>query len=69
MPGLLGHELVDRVRERWPDLPVLYVSGNDGFSGLATEGAPATRFLAKPLLPAELLETVERLVDDIGIEA
>ncbi len=58
MPGMNGDALVARVRESWPDLPVVYVSGEPGNVRLVQETGGDVQFLAKPFLPAELLETV-----------
>jgi two-component system, cell cycle sensor histidine kinase and response regulator CckA len=62
MPGVMGYDLVERIRRAAPALPVLYVSGEWSFGSLAGPGDPATRFLPKPFTPAELLERVGQLV-------
>ena len=55
MPGIGGVELVRRARERWPGLPVIYMSGQAGpDSPLAGVGEPGTRFLQKPFRLTEL---------------
>ena len=63
MPELDGRALGIRLSERWPDLPVLYISGypeDDLFHrGAPVAGAP---FLQKPFKAEELLATVERLL-------
>ena len=57
MPGMTGLELEATVRERWPTVPVLLVSGKDrpptGHSG---------HFLPKPFSPNALLAAVHRLL-------
>jgi two-component system cell cycle sensor histidine kinase/response regulator CckA len=58
MPGMNGDMLVARVRESWPDLPVIFVSGEPSNARLVQETGGDVQFLAKPFLPAELLETV-----------
>jgi len=58
MPGMNGDVLVARVRESWPDLPVVYVSGEPSNARLVQQTGGVVHFLAKPFLPAELLETV-----------
>jgi two-component system cell cycle sensor histidine kinase/response regulator CckA len=64
LPGMSGLELASRLRERNPELKVLYTSG---YPRLPEEGAelerPGVEFLAKPFSPAELLNRVERLLD------
>jgi CheY-like chemotaxis protein len=57
MPGMTGVQLAAAMADRWPATPVLLISGL---------GGPATgytgRFLAKPLAPEALLDTVGELV-------
>lgn len=69
MPGLSGAELVAQVRAAWPDIPVLYVSGDESFAKLAADGPPATRFLRKPFVPADLALAVEQIVLELELEA
>ena len=63
MPELDGRVLGHRLRERWPELPVLYVSAyavDDLFHrGAPTAGAP---FLQKPIMADELLTLVQGLL-------
>ena len=66
MPGMNGDVLVARVRDAWPDLPVIYASGEPSFARLAQETTGQVAFLAKPFLPAELLETVR---ESLGLPA
>jgi two-component system, cell cycle sensor histidine kinase and response regulator CckA len=64
MPGMSGWELGKRLRERWPGLRVLYISGytEDGAQpGGASE--PGASFLQKPFLPLDLLATLRKLLD------
>lgn len=59
MPTLGGVELARTLRERRPDLPVLFLSG------YATEPAePRSRLLAKPFSPARLLAEIGALLPD-----
>lgn len=58
MPGLLGDALAVQVRQSWPDLPVLYVSGEPRFATLPSITGGRSRFLLKPFGPAELLDAV-----------
>jgi two-component system, cell cycle sensor histidine kinase and response regulator CckA len=64
MPGLSGWELGKRLGERWPGLPVLYISGytEDVLSDVDARGAA---FLQKPFLPVDLLATIRRLLDQV----
>ena len=67
MPGMLGDALAARVREAWPELPVLFVSGEPRYAGLA-KGEGHTRFLQKPFLPAEFMESVQVAIESDGAE-
>jgi two-component system cell cycle sensor histidine kinase/response regulator CckA len=62
MPGLHGPQLVSRLREDRPELPVLFISG---FAGPALHGldldAPNTLFLQKPFDPAQLAAAIAEL--------
>jgi hypothetical protein len=64
MAEMGGHELGQRVAERRPALPVLYMSGYPLDEvvrrGLLQEHQP---FLQKPFAPAALLESVRSLLD------
>lgn len=62
MPGMNGDALVARVRLSWPDLPVLYVSGEPANARLVAQTQGRVQFLAKPFLPAELLESVQQVL-------
>lgn len=63
MPELDGRALGHRLNERWPDLPVLYISGYPA-DDLFHRGAPTTDapFLRKPFKGEELLAAVQRLL-------
>jgi CheY-like chemotaxis protein len=58
MPGFSGVDLAKTLRERFPALPVVFVSG-DGFDPQLSGKieAPAW-FVSKPFLPAELIMAV-----------
>jgi signal transduction histidine kinase len=63
MPGRNGRQLYDAVVTRWPDLPVLFISGHTGqeavLQRLVPRGAP---FLQKPFSPETLVNTVGELL-------
>ncbi len=67
MPGISGKELADRLRMRWPDLRVLFISGYTEQQDLAAAGGGAfdekTRYLQKPFTMAALLGHVKSLLD------
>jgi two-component system cell cycle sensor histidine kinase/response regulator CckA len=69
MPGMRGDTLARRVRESWPDLPVLFVSGEPGFAMLPEQIPGQVRFLEKPFLPGELIEQVQGLLGLPPVEA
>jgi CheY-like chemotaxis protein len=59
MPGIGGTELARRLRQRWPALPVLYMSGYS-MEDLVRQGAIGTErtILQKPFTPAGLVGSV-----------
>ena len=64
MPQYNGTYLVGEIRDRWPDLPVLLMSGYP--TPETVEGgmkAGATHFLAKPFMPDELMEAVQKALE------
>jgi signal transduction histidine kinase/ActR/RegA family two-component response regulator len=67
MPGLLGTELIGRVRPRHPAMKVIMCTGH---SDRVTESTAAEqgidRFLLKPVAPSLLLSAVQRLLPDEG---
>ena len=62
MPGILGDALVLEVRRSWPELPVLFVSGEPRFANLPEAAGGRSRFLLKPFGQEELLVAVLRLL-------
>ena len=65
MPKMSGPELGRRLEERWPGIPVLYVSGYD--VEVATGPSTAHRrqaFLKKPFDPDEIALRIARLLGD-----
>ncbi|HZD88472.1 MAG TPA: response regulator [Pseudolabrys sp.] len=59
--GMDGAELASRVRERRPEMPVVYASGRYGhsdFSGMV----PRSVFVEKPYDPDDVCTLLERLV-------
>ncbi|MFN7943501.1 MAG: PAS domain S-box protein [Thermoanaerobaculia bacterium] len=64
MPGLSGPELARRLRQRNPDLKVLFVSGYSE-SAVVHHGIlePQVELLSKPFLPDELARRVREVLD------
>ena len=63
MPGMDGRELGRRLAQRWPDLPVLYISAYD-VNDIFRRGSPRTSapFLQKPFPLEGLITTVQDLI-------
>jgi two-component system cell cycle sensor histidine kinase/response regulator CckA len=64
MPVMGGHKLSQRLRERRPELKVLFMSGytNQDIVGIAMSD-PQVTFLQKPFVPKALVEAVRELLD------
>jgi two-component system cell cycle sensor histidine kinase/response regulator CckA len=59
LPGDDGARLIARLRQKWPALPAILVSG---YTDSAISGHPWREevvFLAKPFAPADLLKALE----------
>lgn len=63
MPGMDGRELGRRLAERWPDLPILYISAYD-VDDIFRRGSPhsSAPFLQKPFPLEDLINTVRDLL-------
>ena len=57
MPGLTGTELAARIKQRWPRLPVLYVTGRE-----VPRDAPHAPHLHKPFTPEVLTAQARALI-------
>lgn len=65
MPGMNGIELMTRLRQRWPALPVVTVTSQIGISAATyIISSRADDFLIKPIDPVALLGIVSRLGHD-----
>ncbi|MCH9687456.1 MAG: response regulator [Deltaproteobacteria bacterium] len=62
MPGLDGVGMVRQLRQRRPDLPVLFMSGYSGDHRPSIEGTDQSMLLDKPFTPAQLVERVEQVL-------
>ena len=67
LPGMSGIDLVGRLHERWPALPVVVITGHedDVFARRARE-AGAAAFLPKRLAPTLLLTTIRDVLEAGG---
>jgi PAS domain S-box-containing protein len=64
MPDMGGRALVAQLRQKWPALPVVYVSGyTEGLSAERGSNPEDTRLLHKPFTPAELMRVIRELLD------
>lgn len=65
VPGQIdGWELAEKVRQRWPEIAVVLMSGHsDPSSGPIPDGA---EFVSKPYLPEHLLPTLRRMLATAG---
>jgi DNA-binding response OmpR family regulator len=63
MPGMDGRELGRRISQRWPDLPILYISAYD-VNDIFRRGSPRTSapFMQKPFPLEGLVTTVRGLI-------
>jgi two-component system, cell cycle sensor histidine kinase and response regulator CckA len=65
MPGMSGPEMVQRVRQAYPALRVLYISGYTDEAVVRRGVAQGTaELLAKPFSPVELVQRVSTLLSD-----
>jgi CheY-like chemotaxis protein len=63
MPGMDGRELGRRLTQRWPTLPILYISAYD-VNDIFRRGSPRTSapFLQKPFPAEGLITQVQQLL-------
>ena len=62
LPGMDGRALVAALRQRWPNLPAVMVSGYTDSAGWADPDPEKTVFLAKPFPLSALVAAVKALV-------
>lgn len=66
MPQMTGPALAERLRQQWPHLRVLFMSGYAEGTVLPTFLAePGTGFIQKPFLPTELAQKLRELLDAV----
>lgn len=68
MPQMRGTELATMIREEYPELPILFISGyaDTDIGEWRDGGAQDVRFLAKPFRRNELIESVRMLAPAIS---
>jgi two-component system, cell cycle sensor histidine kinase and response regulator CckA len=64
MPGLGGMELISQLRARWPELPVLLLSGYAGEEVYSGPQESRQAFLQKPFSPDALAAALDDLLAD-----
>ncbi len=57
--GLNGFDVAHHARDRYPNLPVVFISGTMG-SRHPTEGVAGSEFVAKPFHPSEIRDAIGR---------
>lgn len=68
MPGMSGHELVMRIRESDPDVPMMVLTGSvdiDKTVDLFRHGV--TDYIIKPVVPEDLLHRIRSCIDEHGL--
>lgn len=66
MPGISGEALITRLRETWPNLPVLILTGSPPRGGVTelSVGAGPVRLLVKPVGPSDILRAIGQLMPE-----
>ena len=63
MPGIDGIELARRAKERWPDMPILFITG---FAAVALRARSQfdsdTKIMSKPFHLRDLVDEVEKVL-------
>jgi FixJ family two-component response regulator len=64
LPGMSGVELARRIRDEGSDIPVLVISGIQWSEiGESTDNLANTLYVTKPIIPADFLSLVAKIVD------
>ncbi|MBU8932547.1 MAG: response regulator [candidate division Zixibacteria bacterium] len=63
MPGMDGIALLKRIKAKYPDLPVILITGflADNFEAIGTAAMPADGFLQKPFDTSKIIALLEEL--------
>jgi len=63
MPGKDGMTLLRQMKDKWPDIPVIVMSGYVTSETMeAVAKTDATKFLAKPFTPDELVKALDQVL-------
>ncbi len=65
MPNLNGFALVARIRVKWPNMPIVLMSGYLSQDAAKTILNGSAEFIPKPIDPPALIATVQRLLASI----
>jgi DNA-binding NtrC family response regulator len=69
MPGRDGMSLMRQVKERWPQIPIIVMSGYSTPEMLAeVSETDAATFIAKPFTPDELLDAISQVIQREGCD-
>ena len=63
MPHMTGPVLAQRLRQIWPGLLVLFMSGYTDQADPAFLDEPGTAFIQKPFVPSTLAKSLRELLD------
>jgi DNA-binding NtrC family response regulator len=67
MPGKDGMSLLREVKEKWPNVPVIVMSGYATTDTVEeVSRTDAVTFIAKPFTPDELVEAVAKVIEKEG---
>jgi len=66
MPGMTGLELAGHLRNRWPGLPVIFVTGYSDIGDLRTPMGERETVLRKPYREEELRKAIGVALDAAG---
>jgi CheY-like chemotaxis protein len=66
MPGISGYELAQRVRQTFPAIPIICVTG---YSAVEHQAMLCDHFLRKPFLPADLQKAIKTVLPNSDQQA
>jgi CheY-like chemotaxis protein len=68
LPGeLTGWDVATRARERYPDLPVVYMSGDSAVEW-ASKGVPKSVMLSKPFVPSQVIVALASMANSSDLQ-